>query len=285
MRIQTLLVPCGSLQVRMKELCQWLRENYFLWWKKTKEMVGPECGGTWKRRDMSPHPTSKSSWTVVPKVPWPTYDLSMTFTWPLHDLHIISVWPTNDLSMTNTWPLYDPHVTSVWPTCDLWLTYTYLLTLNDLCVTLSDLLFLLYTPHVTPPHQLTLCVTFDPWMLTRWLLWLQQSVWFCALPVCVLNTCVAHLYTCESGVSLWPPYTHTSTEFWWCVQVLLIRHMISLKVIQENWSTVRSVSERQTDRSDRQRETERDRDRLSETETDWERHANIFKPTWTFAVL
>lgn len=75
----------GSLQVRTKELCQWWKENYFLWWKKTKEMVGPECGETWKRRDMSPRLTSKSSWKAVPKVPWPTYDLSH-HCWHLNNL-------------------------------------------------------------------------------------------------------------------------------------------------------------------------------------------------------
>uniref|UniRef100_A0A3Q0RGM5 Formin binding protein 1a n=1 Tax=Amphilophus citrinellus TaxID=61819 RepID=A0A3Q0RGM5_AMPCI len=54
--------------VKMRALCQWWRGNYFLWWKKTRVTAGPECAGTWKRRDTCQPPTSKSSWTAAPKV-------------------------------------------------------------------------------------------------------------------------------------------------------------------------------------------------------------------------
>lgn len=88
------------LQVRMKEPYQWWKENYFPWWKRTKVTAGPEYGGTWKRRDTSPPPTSKSSWTAVPKVLWPTYDLHITSTWVTHVLHMSCICTTYVLHMS-----------------------------------------------------------------------------------------------------------------------------------------------------------------------------------------
>lgn len=43
-------------------------------------MVGPECGGTWRRKAMSPHHISKFFWTAAPKVKSPTYDLLTVLT-------------------------------------------------------------------------------------------------------------------------------------------------------------------------------------------------------------
>lgn len=98
-------------QVRMRALCQWSRGNYCLWLKKTRVMAGPECAGTWRRRDTCQPHTSKSSWTAAPQVPWPTYDLYMTFKW----LHL----------MTSVWPVYETR--SVQMTFDFWMLACWLL--------------------------------------------------------------------------------------------------------------------------------------------------------------
>ncbi|KAF7646969.1 hypothetical protein LDENG_00179840 [Lucifuga dentata] len=60
--------PSTLFKARMKAHCPCWRENYFLLWKKTKVTAGPEYAGTWRRRDTSPPPTSKSSWTAMLKV-------------------------------------------------------------------------------------------------------------------------------------------------------------------------------------------------------------------------
>lgn len=75
-------------------------------------MAGLECGGTWKRRDTFLHHTSKFSWTVAPKVQWPTPDLYMTWNDPY-------ICPPLDFSgpSDNLWMTSDPS--------DFWLVHSW----------------------------------------------------------------------------------------------------------------------------------------------------------------